>query len=624
MQYRPTQGSPTVFNIGSGESSTLSSFADDIEDLIEGDDRSQASDKRHRHHRHDKKVIDVEQSSAAQLAGITSGEYLGWAASTSIQDGAARMLAWHLDRAMPYFPSANIVGASESDFSALEAFYEDGTTVPRPIDSRDVLSRRGISLCSSEDDPTCSDEGIYPCASECSASACISSPFDSIIDLSHEVTEDCDVVLYTMSLGYDVENLSLETEYSDGTEQEGWLERTVCTIAYIPSESQLVKSVIEQIPPSSLRKRGLTKRHSFEEKVHSLNGYLAHKGWVLVLLPGAIDPLPSDVMYIPKLSPARLFHPTVRKSMFVDEQFTHIPYPDDAQFLSYETARGTIKERKATGGPDSKGKKKKYVIPEEPERRAVLLVSPMRNKPKVSGDKMPLDDVAKSLMNEVGMGDDEVDDNDLREVDTQREFYELSRSFINSLGTRTPNYASHHVIEIESFIRSRWVVHHLKLDEGHQLRCQWYREHVKWNTHLDQLSFAYIMAKRDLVRKIITRQPLRKEETIVDQIIRMKTDAHEWNPLYTLEDAPHAVHHSEIIPKAIPDNIADLPEHEVSDVKPAAEGNDAPSFYVVSSSWVLDSSALVRIFLIRVSSDQKRIMSDAVMMQSRVSFTPDF
>ena len=528
-------------------------------------------------------MIDVERSSAAQMAGITSGEYLGWTASTSIQDGAARMLAWHLDRAMPYFPSANIVGSSESDFSALEALYDDGTAVPRPLDSRGVLSRRGISLCSSEDDPSCSDEIIYPCASECSSSACSPSPFDSVIDLSHEVTEDCDVVLYTMSLGYDVESLNLETEYSDGTEQEGWMERTVCTIAYIPSESKLAKNVIEQIPPASLKKRGLTKKSPFEEKVEKLSGFLAHMGWVLILVPDAVDSLPSDVLYIPKLSPARLFHPTVRKSMFVDEQFTHTPYPDDAQFLSYETSRGILKKQTVTA-QDKKGKKTKYIIPEQPERRAVLLVSPMRNIPQVSGDKMPLEDVAGSLMKEIGLGDDEADSRELRDVDAQREFYELSRGFINSFDGRSPRYASHHVMEIQSFIRSGWVVHHLKLDEGHQLRCQWYREHVDWNTHLDQLSFAYIMAKRDLVRKIITRQPLSKEMTTLDKIIKVKTDAHEWHPIYTLEDAPQAVHHSEINPQAIPDNIVDLPEDEKS-----AEENGPPSFYVVWSSYV-DSS----------------------------------
>ena len=50
-----------------------------------------------------------------------------------------------------------------------------------------------------------------------------------------------------------------------------------------------------------------------------------------------------------------------------------------------------------------------------------------------------------------------------------------------------------------SFIRTKWIIHHLKLEEGHQLRCEWYKdkEHVR-NTHLDQLSFAYGMAKREL------------------------------------------------------------------------------------------------------------------------------
>jgi hypothetical protein len=74
--------------------------------------------------------------------------------------------------------------------------------------------------------------------------SCTPSVFDGVIKISQDLTKEWDVVLYTMALGYDVEYLGLETEYLDGKEQEKWWETTVCTIAFIPSESTLVKKII--------------------------------------------------------------------------------------------------------------------------------------------------------------------------------------------------------------------------------------------------------------------------------------------------------------------------------------------------------------------------------------------
>ena len=60
------------------------------------------------------------------------------------------------------------------------------------------------------------------------------SVLDGVLEITHGLTEDCDVVLYTMTLGYDVESLALEMEYSDGEEQEKLWGTTVCTVAFIP------------------------------------------------------------------------------------------------------------------------------------------------------------------------------------------------------------------------------------------------------------------------------------------------------------------------------------------------------------------------------------------------------
>ena len=279
MQYRSANGSPTTFNIGSGETSTLQSLSDEIQWLAttavgyNGIKRRRLSSK---------DVIDVERSSAARAASLPSKEYLRWSATTSLGDGAAKLLAWHLDRSLPFFPPASL-SEGEVDYSmSIASMKEADPPIPIPLDGEGLLRQRGISSCDAHEDPMCMGEthASYPCASECSVQSCIPSVFDSILENSHEATEDCEVVLYTMALGYDVEEMTLETEYSDGEEQEQWMETTVCTIAFVPSESSLVREVIDQVPPNEFEKREIDPDSSYETKVEGLNGYLAHNGWV--------------------------------------------------------------------------------------------------------------------------------------------------------------------------------------------------------------------------------------------------------------------------------------------------------------------------------------------------------
>lgn len=590
MQYKSVNNSPTTFNIGSGEMSTLSLLANELQELASpaGEAKSVSSIS--------KNVIDVERSSAARAASRPSNDYLRWSAKTSLKDGAAKLLAWHLDRALSFFPPASL-SDEEVDYSSVISTQnnEDESPLPTPLDGEGILSKRGISSCSIDKDPTCLRElhTSYPCSSECSTQSCLPSVFDGVLAITHEATEDCDVVLYTMVLGYDVENMGLETEYSDGEEQEAWMETTICTIAFVPSESTLVKDIIDKVPPNDLLKRGAAADSDYGAKVKRLNGYLAHKGWVLILVDDTTTPLTPEDMFLPKLSPARLFHSTVRKAMFVDENFSHTPYPEDAQFLASETSRGVLKKRTVTG-PDAKGRKTKYKLPQEPQRRAVLLVSPMRNTPDVEGHKMPLNEITMSLMEDTGLNPDE--DGVPKEIQAQREYYERSRSLINSMDLRSLNSITRHKLEIKDFIRSKWIIHHLKLEEGHQLRCEWYREHVRWGTHLDQLSFSYVMAKRELARKTITRQPMiteTEELTILQKIINIKSDAHEWHPIFSAEDRAQPIHHSEISPEAIPLNLQDLPDNEIREVNPDSAFSDAGSTFYV------------------------RIMSDERMLESR-------
>ena len=114
--------------------------------------------------------------------------------------------------------------------------------------------------------------------------------FDGLFSIAQELTEDFDVVLYTMALGYNVKEMVLETEFSDGKRQEEWNETLVCTLAFVPSESTLVKDVIEMMPPNLVTERGISSKSDYETKVKLLNRYLSHHGWLLILVNSATQP----------------------------------------------------------------------------------------------------------------------------------------------------------------------------------------------------------------------------------------------------------------------------------------------------------------------------------------------
>ena len=65
--------------------------------------------------------------------------------------------------------------------------------------------------------------------------------------------------------GYNVEEMKLETKFLDAGGQEEWKKTHVCTIAFLPSESTLVKDVIKMVPPNLLTGRGISSRSKEDE-----------------------------------------------------------------------------------------------------------------------------------------------------------------------------------------------------------------------------------------------------------------------------------------------------------------------------------------------------------------------
>jgi hypothetical protein len=352
----------------------------------------------------------------------------------------------------------------------------------------------------------------------------------------------------------------------------------------------MVKDVIDDLPASTLSMLDASPSDSYQTKIKKLNGHLASKGWLLIFVDGAIRPLAPEELLVPKLAPARLFHSSVRRAVYIDENFPQVPYPEDILFLSTESYRGKMKSRNIMHR-DEKGRMTKYKLPEEPQRYAALLVAQIRD---TTGQSITLRQMTRNMMNG--------DTYEPKVIRSQREFYERAKSLTNSMDLRSSDPAHHHKLETKHFIRSQWVLHNLKLEEGHQVRCEWYREHSRWagsttlDSGMDQLSFAYIMAKRDLSGKIVTEQPLPKELSHLEKVIKSATDAHEWHPIFSGDGSIIPLHYySGMSSKAhaIPLNIADRPEFELDYVAPDTVTADSESLYYV------------------------RIMSDEVMLKAR-------
>jgi hypothetical protein len=329
----------------------------------------------------------------------------------------------------------------------------------------------------------------------------------------------------------------LETEYMDAGNP------LVCTIAFVSFESSFVQSVVKKVPDSELAKLGVAPRHEdggtpdsiHKLKQRKLNGRLLYLGWLLVWPDDASSSVSHSDLALLKLSPGRLFPPEVKYSIFIEQGFGASPRSDDALFLIHAMSRPAVPMKVVKNKNPPKAK---YLFPPEPSKRAVLLLSELRrqespNSRDHSTAKLSVKQASRYMRYEAGespLGRESL------EIKRQRDFYERALSLVNSNFMRSPAEPLHK-LEFRHVARTRWVVHDMKVEEGRQLRCDWYREHLQWNgSPLDQLSLAYVMAKRELERRVSFREPDDRARLRIADQIEMKaqtTDVFEWQALMT-------------------------------------------------------------------------------------------
>jgi uncharacterized protein (UPF0147 family) len=455
----------------------------------------------------------------------------GWQPQVSLAKGLIRAMAWHLHRLSPY-------GAHQRTST---------TKVVERTD--DFLKRHGHSTCEANDwECHKSPDPYFPCLSECNTrDQCLPSVFDDIKDLIQNVTEGCQIVLYTQALGYNVKDLALESEYMDD-EDLNPDDKLICSFAFIPRDSPLVKTVTSKVPNDQLAKwiSPQKDRDMHDLKLEGLNGRLLYRGWILLWVKDSTKLLNPTDRSLLKLSPSKLFHHDVERALFMEENFSVSPNLADIFFLVDQLKRRSLPKRtvnKEVRVETSFGKhivkRRKLRLPPEPHRRAAILFAPLRIPKDHQDSKMQrirrgekslkVRDAVKLMRHEW-----ELEGRETEAEDRQREFYEKIPSYLNQNDLRS-SQEPWYQYSLRHWVRTRWVVHDVTLEESRLLRCDWYREHLLWGNELDQLSFAQVMAVRELKRRIAHMEPDDHFKSFIEQHPQLKdlTDSYEWHPMET-------------------------------------------------------------------------------------------
>lgn len=520
MQFRAPSSKPAAFELTSGATVALSHVRDTVDAFLSTSTNETVS-------------VPAETQTTEEDTTLQTRQFLEWTPHTPVESGLLRLLAWYLDRKNPY----GITSSTESQFETGDA----------------LLTRHLHETCAADDVVCHSSRQYMPCASECSSrSQCTPSMFDDMVEMVQDVTEGCDIILYTQVFGKDVEDLELTSEYMD----EG--DPLICNFAFVSSTSKLVETVIHKVPNVELANLGVAPRPEDlgkvgaiqERKLEKLNGKLLYRGWVLIW-KDTPEPLPKTDDFLLKLSPGRLFSKDTLYAVFIDPGFAVSPTADDVKFLVHEMHRSAWEQRTVRRKAQPKAR---FRLPAEPERRAMILMSQLKYQYSKEMERLPADSKISAYQatkfiryenGETHLGKEPA------EVKLQREFYERIPSIVNRDPLRSPLEPLYQY-SIKDWARSRWVVHDMTREEARELRCDWYQEHIQWGSGLDQLSFAHVMAKRELERRMIFEEPddhARKAFADKTEMRKLLTDSHEWYPMQTEQNKYFCAHDElEVLP----------------------------------------------------------------------------
>lgn len=290
-----------------------------------------------------------------------------------------------------------------------------------------------------------------PCASGCGwHGKCASSVWDAVIEEARAATAKCKYVIYTVDLSSDL--VELKEKPSKSKEKKDF-----CNIAFISSSSVLAKQSKDS-------------------------------QWTIITIDGNEPTMTEAERSLAKLSPTMLFSDKVSHAFYADNRKLKVSI-DDVVAAIQSMSMNSIKEKTRDA------KRKLWLLPRS-KRHSVMFTSRMTT-PK-GHDINSASAHARFVMSNFGV-------KMTQQIQKQIQFYQQASHLVRNNLLRSTNYANK-VIENTfpfEYIRSNWLLHDLKSDEGHQLRCEVYEEHATWgNQHMEDFSMAFVLAKRTVMMEL--------------------------------------------------------------------------------------------------------------------------
>ena len=290
-----------------------------------------------------------------------------------------------------------------------------------------------------------------PCVSGCGwHGRCIPSAWDAVVEESKAATTKCKYVLYTVDLSIDL--VELKDKPTKSKEKKDF-----CSIAFISSSSVLAKRSNDS-------------------------------QWTIITVDGDESNMTEAELSLAKLSPTLLFGDKASHAFYVNHRKLKAGI-DDALFGIRGMKMDSVKERTRKIVTEF-GKTKKFWLEPRAKRHSVMFANRVIT---------PKEGYANNVNAHAQFVMSNFDVEMTEKLRKQVKFYEHASHLIRNGLLRSPNYADN-AKDIKfsfEYLRSYWLAHALKSEEGRQLRCEIYEEHVTWsNKNMEDFSMAFVLAKR--------------------------------------------------------------------------------------------------------------------------------
>jgi hypothetical protein len=223
--------------------------------------------------------------------------------------------------------------------------------------------------------------------------------------------------------------------------------------------------------------------------MHVWNGKRKDGYWFVIVVNGSQYTMNEAERSMLKLAPNHIFHDRVEKAMYINHRRVCLTTDQATGVMRHLDMKGRDRTDKKTIVTEDKTEMRVYLPPRAP-RHSVFFTN--RYSFPQEFDTSNAKNLAKFVMTNMGIAE-------TSDIRSQIQFYEQSSHYTRTNTGRSPNYQEFFQDNffLYDFLRTTWLVHELKSEEGRNLRCEMYQEHSLWgNNGMEDLSIGYVLASR--------------------------------------------------------------------------------------------------------------------------------